>query len=370
VNCPICGKSMKVLLELPLFPLTEKYEAWSFEFKEGRGLVDQAFLYCDECSHGKLAVVVPGLYGSDYLTSTGKSEGAKQAVLRFVSFVLEHCGVTFETLIDIGANDGTFLNNYHTDYGRKMHLRVAVDPHANGDVLAIKKTIEEADLSQFKNSKKVIVSSHTIEHLVDPEVMIAKCAEIMGDDDYLALQFPSLELLVEDARIDQIHHQHIHYFSENSITALLRKHGLIVIETRFDSSHWGALMVVAQKNRAHRVEREKISSSKVQFAIDDFRREVWSTRVPEGALALGAALMLPVLVYWMQELHKVCGIYDEDQRKEGLRYINFNKKIGKRWGYREDVVVTAIGSKAAARALTEKAIEWGAKRIVLPLHTL
>jgi hypothetical protein len=200
--------------------------------------------------------------------------------------------------------------------------------------------------------------------------MISKCAEIMGDDDYLALQFPSLELLVEDARIDQIHHQHIHYFSERSIKALLDKYGLIVLDTRFDPSHWGALMVVAQKQRAHRPGGENISRGRMQSAIGGFIDEVKSVRIPDGALALGAALMLPVLVYWIPDLDKVCGIYDEDPRKEGLRYINFNKKIGKQWGYQEDVVVTAIGSKAAARSLTKKAIDGGARRIILPLHTL
>ncbi len=359
VNCPICGGLSQRLLELPKFPITEKYEPWTPDFVPGRFLVDQAFRFCSACSHGFLETVVPNLYGADYRTTTGRSEGATLAVKNFHAFVMEHCGGPLRLVIDIGANDYTLLNLF-TDGQQK----VAIDKCITGV------GIEDVDLSQYKNHPKLILSSHTIEHLVDPHVMVRKCADVMRPDDVLALQFPSLDLLVEDARIDQIHHQHLHYFSHWSIAKLLKQHGLSIGVSCFDHSHWGALQVIARKDSVASSGKQ-ISPTRFLSAVEDFKAEMTSFAVPEGAIALGAALMLPVLAYWLEDLSQVVMIADDDRAKDGLRYVTFNKPI--RWDYNlkgEDVVITAIGSKMAARALTKKAIDAGARRVIFPLHTL
>lgn len=359
MKCPICAQAMERLVNLPRFPLTEKYEPWAEDFEEGRGFADQAFMYCEDCSHGALETVVPDLYGGDYRTSTGKSEGALQAVKRFAEFIARP---NVEFVIDIGGNDGSLLSHFagHT---------IAIDPHASGARYNILQSIENADLTPFKNVHKVIVSSHTIEHLVDPNVMIEKCAAVMGENDILALQFPSLELLVQDARIDQIHHQHLHYFSERSIKALLFRHGLDCVSSRFDESHWGALMLIAKKRNAALSYGTAIETIDVQNAIRTFHN--LEMHIPRGTIALGAALMLPVLAYWFPELDAVEFIADDDPQKNGLRYVNVNKIIKNEYSLRDmDIVITAIGSNQATRALTRKAIDAGARRIILPLHTL
>ena len=358
MNCFLCGSEMQRLLDLPKFPITEKYEPWTKTFVEGRGVVDQSFNYCEACSHGQLGTVVSGLYDSDYRTRTSLSDGARQAVSRFYYFIHNNCEKR-GTHIDIGGNDG--------EMGKYFPGVIVVDPHAVG---GIRSTIEQADLSSFKNEPKIIMSSHTIEHLADPEIMIAKCSEIMRDDDYLALQFPSMELLVEDGRIDQIHHQHIHYFSQSSISQLLARHGLSVKALAFDYQHWGAIMLVAQKN-GKVSDGPKVPAYKFAWQADDFVYRMRRMKIPEGYIALGAALMLPVLAYWMPELQNVAEICDDDANKNGLRYINFNKRITNDYGlYGKDVVITAIGTKEATRKLTNKAIEAWARRIILPLSTI
>lgn len=368
MNCPICGGGMQMLLDLPRFPITERYEPASTPFVEGRGFHDQAFHFCETCSHGRLEHIVPDLYGTGYLTKTAKSAGAWKAVENFIWFVHEHCGTGFNTLIDIGGNDGTLLTHYPKAVGRRSYERFCIDPNASGDCINVREAIETADLSQWKRDRKIIFSSHTIEHLEHPEVMIEKCAAVMEEGDYLALQFPSLELMVEEARIDWIHHQHVSYFSRHSISAMLAAKGLRIMSWRYDHSHWGALMLVTEKGNAVHAER-LIDAQDVKNAIT-----TWTTRdcqIPQGSIALGAALMLPVLAYWFPELDAVEYIADDDPSKEGLRYVNFDKPIKVEYDLEDrDVVITATGSKTAYRALTRKAIAAKARRIILPIPVL
>ena len=90
-----------------------------------------------------------------------------------------------------------------------------------------------------------------------------------------------------------------------------------------------------------------------------------------GFVAFGAALMLPVAAYYMPSLHLVDYIADNDASKDGLRYINFNKRITCNYDLAgRDVVITAINTKLACRALTKLAWDMGARNVLVPLQML
>lgn len=354
---------MRRMFELPAYPLTEFYEPWEPLYEVGRAVVDQAFLFCERCSHGKLETLVPPalLYGSGYRTRTAASAGASKAVLNFAEFVISHCSMdAINTVLDIGANDESLLRCFR---GKKT---VPVDPNAESGIRAF---IEDADLSPFKGDRKLILSSHTIEHLEHPAVMLEKIASILCYGDTVALQFPSLEMLVADARLDQIHHQHVHYFSERSITALMGRFCMEVVATRFDPSHYGALMVVARRGRDE-VSGKQIHAIEVEVAHAQFTHGL-PHGLPRGSVGFGAALMVPVLAWWFTDLHGIEFIADNDRSKDGLRYVNFNKRIHADYELAgRDVVITGIASKSAGRALVSEAFQKGARNVIVPLHAL
>ena len=117
------------------------------------------------------------------------------------------------TLVDIGGNDSTLLKNFVESTDNLINI----DPNASTDNQNIelrREFLEEVDFSDFqKNTRKVFISSHTIEHLEDPAELLRKLSKVVNNNDILYLQFPSMEKLVEQGRYDQICHQHINYFS-------------------------------------------------------------------------------------------------------------------------------------------------------------
>jgi hypothetical protein len=358
---------MAKLIDLPRFPLTEKYEPCTGEFVD-RGYYDQGLLFCERCGHGQLEAIVPPavLYGEDYRTRTAASSGSMAAISRFVDFVLE-TQLDVEAVLDIGGNDASLVT--HLPGARK----IVVDPHAIGSAEIVRAFVEDADLQPYKGLRKLVVSSHTLEHLVDPGAVLKKLSSVICHDDWLAIQVPSLEAIVHYGRIDHIHHQHVHYFTRRSLGKLLAKFGFEVQRYAYSDVHWGALMVMCRRGNGDTPARQVVPSQ-ITAAKERFARRMAAVEMNGGAvdpIGFGAALMLPVLAYWLPNLSHIEYIADNDPAKDGLRYINFNKPIRRDYElYGRNVVITAVGSRLAARELIRQAFDRGAQDVVVPLGVL
>lgn len=331
MKCPICSGRMENLFGYPELPVSSVESA------------DLRFMFCNLCSHGMLDRVVdaPGELVS------GKSHSATKCLEVFAEWVRHWCAGA-NTIIDIGGNDSTLLQMFIGD------TKVCIDP-------MVGESIEEADLTRYRFPQKLILSSHTIEHLGDPTILVSKVAEVMREKDYLALQFPSLDLLVQDCRLDQVHHQHIHYFSERSISALLAPYGLKIIASHFNHDHWGTLMVVCKKGaggiQGKQITWLDILNARITFSLEMMACDMRLKKKP--FVAYGYGPMFRVLGYHLPSLKEAEYIVDDDPTK------------GKTGSLAEkDVFISAFSSKMTARQLMAKAFERGARNVMVPLQTL
>ena len=359
---------MQKLIDLPRFPLTEMYESYGPEFVD-RGYYDQAFLFCERCVHGKLEAIVPPaeLYGSEYRTRSAASIGSLTALQHFSEFI-QQTTLEIDAVLDIGGNDASLVLRL------PAAQKVVIDPNASGaGVEVVRQFIEDVDLAAYKGLRKLIVSSHTLEHLADPRAFFKAIASTCTHWDWLAIQVPALEAMVYGARIDWIHHQHVNYFSRRSLTRLLAEYGFEVVRHDYDHSHWGAVMVMCRKGRGDHDAPSAIVPSSITAAMERFKWQMSSDRFFRwgGTVGFGAALMLPILSYWLPPLKEIEYIADNDMAKDGLRYINFNKPIRCIYDLKGcDVVITAIGTKLACRELVKQAFEKGALHVIVPLGAL
>jgi cyclopropane-fatty-acyl-phospholipid synthase len=369
--CPICSKAMEEVIDLPGLPMTELYEPYTDTFEQGRGRIDNALLYCEPCCHAKLETVVPPemLY-VDYRTKTSKSVGASHSIMSFFSFINKKLDLTqFETVIDIGGNDGSFLSLFRTQ------KKVNVDPNGSNADVVLMGYVEEQDLIDFKASKKLITCSHTLEHLEDPRKLLKKIDEVLCYGDVCAFQFPSLDCLIRDARIDQVHHQHIHYYSLASISTVLGQYGFEIVSHDFDESHYGTLRVLFRRGKGEWT-GSPIKIHEIEIANSDFITEMVCFNDAIGRLrepvGYGASLMLPLLRYYVPNLDRLGFIADDDASKKGLRWINFNKRIVQPLCQLSgaDIVVTAFNTKLAVRKIVNKLTNEGARNILVPFHSL
>jgi len=373
-ECPCCGGLPATIVGLPQYPLTEFFREAS-EVGDPYGFVDQELLFCPACNHLFLKTVLDAqqIY-SHYLTSSISSRGAEVCIENFVTFIKTFTGdLTPFTIIDIGGNDSTLLEFF---IGRSANL-INIDPNAStaSQSIEIRKTfLENVDFSDFKEClPKIFVSSHAIEHLEDPVALVNNLSNVMQQNDMLYIQFPSLEKLVEQKRFDQICHQHLNYFSLNSISRVLEREGLYVNEFEFDSSHFGTLRLKATKERSRNLRQNFLSSSFLSESFNDFKKYYASLNALlcetfENGQGFGAGLMVPTLAYHLPLINELSKIIDENPSRLGKRFINLDPQILgiDHLDLGSPVLITSISTKDAGRTIFSKLVSLGIRDICLP----
>ena len=379
--CPICSCAGIHLINLPAYPLTEIYQKYNKNEFNYSASYDQGLNYCESCQHGYLKTLLPrNFIYENYNTHTAESIGSILAIENFYEFIKKHIKNTPNIIIDVGANDTSLLKKFKYTEAKL----IGIDPNITSDdqeIECIKGYIEDVEIGDFGKASKLFLSSHTLEHIFEPEEFLVKLNSVSSSEDELFFQFPSLDLLVRDGRFDQVHHQHIQYFTLHSFKKLLLKCGFEMIDYCFDSDHYGTLMshfkkISAPKNLTDEV--QKIHSNQIILSYHTF---VASLEASNLRLELddrifscfGASLMLPIIGYYMPNLYFTKNILDSNSSKFGLSYINFDRQIvdANSFDYLEKtLVVTAISTKMATRKIVKNLIDLKVKNIILPYNTL
>lgn len=393
-NCVICSKPLTdPLIKLPQFPLTEVYiqEALPTPL----GLVDQEFYYCENCGHGQISNIIEPqlLYGETYQTRTSTSASAISAVEIFIQFINENLkDRQINILIEIGCNDLYTLKRFQN----RANILYGIDPvlkdhlnDENNNILLIADFIENIDFDFLPSKIDVTICSHTLEHISNPKITIKKVLDISDENSIIFFQFPSLEGLVNDARFDQIFHQHLNYFSLKSVFYMLEELDAELIAFKFNPYHWTSLMIAFQKksklgtNNIKNYKNNIISYKREDILkqYDIFKNCMNITNYRINALknekiyGFGAALMLPVLDYHLNDgLIKLISILDQDPNKTGKFYLNVPIKVihpDEIHNINEAIILlTAINSLDAGRKIIPKLIDYNVKQIILPLNII
>jgi len=154
----------------------------------------------------------------------------------------------------------------------------------------------------------LVVSSHAFEHISDPFSDLERLIDLAADLAIFCIEVPSFDRLLKSSRIDQIFHQHLHYFSEASIRALVLRLGCELLSIKYNYSTWGGTVFFSFRKPLSRNQSIKsspnnqrpLSSSDFAHAnqrFNDHLAELGQAINSSGFSYLGAAQMLPVLHY-------------------------------------------------------------------------
>lgn len=382
-DCAICGSKLdNAIIELPNFPLTEIYTKYKIE--EKIGFVDQKFHVCSKCGHGQISHIIDQklLYGKDYFYRSSTSPTAPKAIDDFISFMKPHIGRR-EKIVDIGCNDLYTLNRLSC----MAKYLIGIDPILKGkeqefntEKVTVYGDFAENVIENLSFDKDLIISSHTLEHVPEPKLSIKYLLDNATLDTLFAFQFPCLEALIEDYRFDQIYHQHLNYFSIKSILYMLNELGAELIDYKINYGHWGATMILFRKSKGTNIKipTAKLENKEISKRYATFKggmkrtNECLRSYRDKELYGYGAALMLPVLSYHLNnDLSSLKCIIDDDERKNGLYYINLPTVIR----YSENiedlkeatVLVTAISAKDNVRKIVSKLISKDVRNIIIPL---
>lgn len=125
-----------------------------------------------------------------------------------------------DTVIDIGANDGTLLTNYDASL-----QRIAFEPSnlytlAQGkDLTVIHDYFNQAAFQREIGSKKakIITSIAMFYDLSDPNAFVQDISKCLDENGLWIIQMNYLGLMIENNTFDNISHEHLEYYSLYSL---------------------------------------------------------------------------------------------------------------------------------------------------------
>jgi len=249
-TCRVCGsKKLSGIVSLGSLYVN------NFVKKEdvGKGVkAPLELVLCESCSLLQLRHTAPQelLYSGFYWYRSGVTETMRRALKEITETVgkmakLEQGSV----VLDIGANDGTLLSFYP-----KGTIRVGCEP-ADNLVDSLRKNCEhvihdfwtEGSYKKLKLPKaKVVTAIGMFYDMEDPNQFVRDAAKVMSDDGIFVAQLMCLKNMLEKNDVGNLCHEHLEYYSLESLKHLFEKNGLEIFRVEENDINGGSYRLYAR----------------------------------------------------------------------------------------------------------------------------
>ena len=179
-----------------------------------------------------------------------------------------------DIVLDIGANDGTMLKFYP-----KNLTRVGCEP-ANNLIKALKSVTpyvihdfwtKETFRKMFGNKKaKIITAIGMFYDMEDPNQFIKDAAEVLDEKGIFIAQLMCLRPMLLKNDLGNICHEHLEYYSYDSLKFLFEKNGLEIFKIEENSINGGSYRIFARLYKSGSIKYKEGLSKKDYQAF--FRR--------------------------------------------------------------------------------------------------
>ncbi len=283
-TCRLCGSSD--LHEV--FSVGEQYiNDFVPEERIGKGLkAPLDLIMCDKCSLLQLRHTAPQelLYSRYYWYRSGVTDTMRKA-LRDITLQIEATVPLKpgDVVLDIGANDGTMLATYKTE---GIH-RVGCEP-ADNLVDALRKNTEYV-MHDFWNYEKymemaakwgfgkakVITAIGMFYDLEDPNKFIKDAQRALAEDGVFVAQLMCLAPMIEKNDLGNICHEHLEYYSLDSLKYLFETNGLEMFKIEENNVNGGSYRIYARHYKGTGIAyKEKFSKNDIM----DFAKRLQDNR--------------------------------------------------------------------------------------------
>ena len=248
-ECRSCGSTnLTNILSLGLQYPSNFIELNSISDK--REQIPLELIFCEKKDCGLLQLkhtVPPDLLYRKFWYKSGVNQTIRNDLEDIVRRVEEKIDLHDDDfVIDIGANDGTLLRFYKNSSLKLIGFEPATNllEEANFGTFKIfneyfnSKTFEES----FGDKKAKIITSISIFYDLDnPHDFVEDITKILDENGIWILQMNYLVTMLENFAFDNIVHEHLEYYSLQSLEHLLDKHGLEVFDVEQNNINGGSI---------------------------------------------------------------------------------------------------------------------------------
>ena len=255
-------------------------------------------LYCPESKLMQLGLIVDPavLFPPHYAYTSGTTRILRENFAELYDEVMQLYPIANGALVvDVGSNDGTLLSNFQ----RAGHRVCGVEPTdtykigVERGIIAINaffgpKTAAEVVVQQ--GCAKIVTATNVFAHIENVHEIVESILAMLDGDGIFISESHYLLPLIQTLQYDTIYHEHLRYYSLQSLKHLVELHGLEIIHAKRIPTHGGSIRVYAARRGQRPVQpsvAELLAIEEQELTWDrfmDFRRRVSQSKLDLMAL--------------------------------------------------------------------------------------
>ena len=298
--------------------------------------------YCSKCNLVQQSKIIKEkymneVYSSEYYNcpSPKKNKIGRREIDKFLNF-FSFFNIKKKKILEIASFDGYLLDKIKT----------------NNDVYGCDPSQESKNLKKKYGSKKIktlfykkgiykkkefdiIIFRNLLEHIYDIKKFLESVKYSLKDNGHIFIDVPNIKAIVNSGSLGVFFHQHISYFSKNTITNVLNLNGFEVKKIYEGNPN---LFVYAVKKDAGK--KINLKNNDNEFLIKNIKKskkikekilKIFSNKNNSQIALFGMSALATTIVNFLSKKFrdKIVMLIDNDKEKQGKILCGYNKVIAK-----------------------------------------
>ncbi len=332
IKCRFCkSKNLKDVIDLGHQALTGVFPSKK-NIKITKGPLKVAL--CKNCSLLQLrhSYNIEEMYGENYgYRSSLNSSMVNHLCNKSISLIRKYKIKKNDYIIDIGSNDGTFLNSF-----LNYKNLIGVDPtikkfkkYYKKNIITINDFFPSNKISELLESKKakLITCISMFYDLENPLDFVKNIKKILHKDGVWHFEQSYMPFMLKQNSYDTICHEHLEYYSLTIIKKILNKVGLKILDVEFNNINGGSFSVTASHKKSKIKTNQKIINWLLQeekkMKLDDIKiYQIFSKKIQSHKNSL-----LNLLKKLRKNKKKVSGLGASTKGNVILQYCKIDESL-------------------------------------------
>ncbi len=253
-TCRLChNQNLQLVLQLAPTPIGDDYISKD-QLNKNQDSYPIDLALCSNCGHLQLFDIVnPKIIYKDYIYTSSSSITLEKHFRAYALDVMNRINLPENSLIiDIGSNEGILLK-----YFKEKNMKVlGIDPakhiaqiaNENG-IKTIASFFSPELANKIKNEygpAKIITANNVFANVDDVDQMVEGIRSLLDPDGIFVLETGYSVDTIQKNIFDNIHHEHLSYFSVKPLKSFFLKHRMEVIDINHVSTKGGSIRVYLQ----------------------------------------------------------------------------------------------------------------------------
>jgi C-methyltransferase-like protein/methyltransferase family protein/putative zinc binding protein len=331
-RCQVCdGEDLESILFLGFLPPVNQMRPIGQRPHEQPSYPAE-LLRCRQCQLVQLGLIVDPaiLFPPEYPYTSGTTRILRDNFAELQREATPLLGLKGSDLVvDIGSNDGTLLENFraagHPVCGVEPTLMANLaNERGIRSIMSFFGPAAAARVVSDCGKPKVVTATNVFAHIEGVHEIVESILSMLDADGVFISESHYLMSLIETLQYDTIYHEHLRHYSLESLSYLLKMHGLEVIHAKRIPTHGGSIRVYAA-----RLGKRKIQPTVQQVLADERNAGELSKRLSEfkRRVALSKVQLHALLRDLIAKKARIYGVGAPSRASTLINYVGLDREL-------------------------------------------